>query len=349
MMISWKKTLSFAAPIVIGGFILTIGQGYQAEDRDDAIQSFDVSLSETHKQDFKVSPPRSQPEDSEAQVENKDSGLQWHEIPSLAGSTINGDIKEDQNGNLIVDRDLRRLFEYFLSLRGRYSFAQIQELFLGAIQGKVGDKAKEQVLDLLKKYQNYLNESTAYLREIETQPNVEDFEYLLNQRKHLRRSYLGEETSEAFFYDAERYEEHQLMVLRISTDPNLTDDEKKQMLEENDASLPPDLYVNRQKTFAYSRLKSELRQTKDDVKIYESVAERFGDAAAQRYIEALQAEKSWKQKVKEYFAKKDSFFSDLRASDEEAEIRWRQHSEGLYSRRELARLRAIESERQIMH
>jgi lipase chaperone LimK len=264
-----------------------------------------------------------------------------NQIPSLAGTQVNGRIREDANGELVVDRDLRRLFDYFLTLRGLYPQDFVDQLITDYMAQFVGDKASAQARQLLEQYQSYQADTKSMVENADVGLSVEDMRYLVDQRQHIRREHFDDETVAAFFGDLERYEEHQLEAMRIGLDPYLSPAERQRQLEQNDARLPSHMYENRRRTFRYNRLKSALEQAGSQSEVMAKVAEQYGDKAAERMRQVEREHQQWQAKVKAALARKQQIYADESLYPEEQDAMWERYQVRTFTATERRRFEAL--------
>src|SRR5690554_7854100 len=84
--------------------------------------------------------------------------------PSLAGTDIDGALQADENGQLIVNLEVRDFFDYFLSTVGEVSpetaIGQIQQM----ARQHLPESAAQQALALLDQYLDYKQASLAVMQ-----------------------------------------------------------------------------------------------------------------------------------------------------------------------------------------
>lgn len=74
---------------------------------------------------------------------------------SLEGSEVNGAARVDAAGKLVVDRGLRELFDYFLSLLGEEPLAAVRGRLDAWLSSRLPAPARRQAMDLLDRYMAY--------------------------------------------------------------------------------------------------------------------------------------------------------------------------------------------------
>ena len=272
--------------------------------------------------------------------------LQIEDIAAFEGTQVNGRARVDKNGRLLLDRDLRRLFDYFLTVRGLYDDQQLLALLASYLASSLPESALSEALEHLEHYLAYLHAVSELLADA-TSTDGEELRYLVEARQNLRRSMLGQELAEAFFADEEAYEAHQLEAMRLGRDLTLSDEQRRLMLENNDLALPAHLYQQRQKTFQFARLKQELAAPSGERDSYQIVASQYGEQAAQRFVELERQQERWQQKLELAFEQRQRIFS-LAASESSRsrQLRlWQQYLEEHFTPLEQKRVRALLSDR----
>ena len=164
---------------------------------------------------------------------------------SLAGTTIDGSLKADRNGNLIVSLETRDFFDYFLNTVGEVSpeksLAEIERL----ARENLPPQAAEQALVLLDQYLEYKKSALALGsqnldpgRQHEPRYQLEMLEGALTDLKQLRRNAFPPETHDAFFGLEEAYGDYTLASLDIQQRTDLSPAAKATLQEWHRRQLP---------------------------------------------------------------------------------------------------------------
>ena len=264
-------------------------------------------------------------------------------IPSLRGfqgSKINGSVQENENGEIAITVDLRRLFDYFFTMRKRYSQEEIFNQFKAFIESRLSEEAQIESLALFQNYWDYQNSLESYMDDLDRgdQDSLLD---ALEYRRNLRRELLGSEVADVFFSVEERYEDFQLALSEISQASHLNPQEKAEQIDELERSLPDEEYKKRIETFQFSRLKSNIQGLSTE-ESRDRIANRFGEEAAERFQAVQEKREEWEHRVEHYFKMKNDIYSSS-LSEEEKTRQWEEFKEGNYPSLELKRLRALES------
>lgn len=165
---------------------------------------------------------------------------------SLAGTHIDGSLKADSNGNLIVNLETRDFFDYFLNTVGEVSpetsLAEIERL----ARENLPPQAAEQALALLDQYLSYKKSALALgsqnldpSRQHDPRYQLEMLEGALTELKQLRRNSFDPKTHDAFFGLEEAYGDYTLASMNIQQRTDLSPEAKATLQEWHRQQLPP--------------------------------------------------------------------------------------------------------------
>lgn len=166
---------------------------------------------------------------------------------SLQGTNIDGALRADANGNLIVDLHVKDFFDYFLSTVGEVSpevaVAQMEKL----ARGSLPPQALDQAMTLLGDYLNYKEKALALSQQAINVPadqqtpqfQLQVLRSSLAKLKELRRETMPADAVQAFFGLQEAYGDYTIKTLQIEQRQDLTNSEKAQMIANARDNLPP--------------------------------------------------------------------------------------------------------------
>ena len=169
---------------------------------------------------------------------------------SLEGTDIDGALKVDKNGLLILDQDVRDFFDYFLSaadeLGPEAAISEIQRYIDTYLPEAAAIQAHKLFSGYLsyKQYEFQLRQQPlegAQLSSDSLQLVRENFEALKNKRREL----FSLEADEALFGLEQTYQEFTLQSLELFADEAITDEQRMFQLAELETSLPPELQASR--------------------------------------------------------------------------------------------------------
>ncbi|HET9240171.1 MAG TPA: lipase secretion chaperone [Oligoflexus sp.] len=268
--------------------------------------------------------------------------------PSLEGTDVNGGIRVDDKGRIILHRDVRRLFDYYLSLRGRMDNESIRALLRQHLEASQPGTVVQEALALFDQYVALINAEAKYAEEW-TERDLKASEQVasvLEERRNLRREYLGDALSEAFYQDQEQYEAFQLERMKISTNPDLNEAEKKAALDAAESLLSPQQREIRKQTFAWLDIKQLARQPIEslDAEGADAIRQRFGDNALDRLAAVEQERQSWEQKREDWLAEKARLSARPDLSEGEKKAQLEAYGQSHLDPGELRRMQALDSD-----
>jgi len=269
--------------------------------------------------------------------------------PSLEGTDVNGGIRVDEQGRMALHRDVRRLFDYYLSLRGRVPNENIRALLRQHLEASQPGSVVKEALALYDRYGALIDAETKYAEEWTERDLTasEQVASVLEERHKLRREYLGEALSEAFYQDQEQYEAFQLERMKISTNLNLGEEEKKAALEAAESLLSPQQRAIRKQTFAWLDIKQIARQPIEslDAEGADAIRQRFGDDALDRLAAVEQERQRWEQKREAWLAEKARLAKRSDLSEDEKKTQLQDYGQTHLDASEVRRMQALDSER----
>lgn len=215
---------------------------------------------------------------------------------SLRGTQIDGEVRFDDAGEPVTDADLRRFFDYHLSLIGELDIAGIRARLRQTLAARFDPARIERVMAYFDRYVAY-QEALARA----AIGNDPDPARRLDAAKLLRREVLGDAMAEGFFAEEEALAELSLRRMRIAADPTLGADAKRDALRALDEEAGYDARAAAELAQLAADQAAEIEQRK--LTPAQRDAERaalWGPEAAQR-LAALDAEQAnWDARVRDY-------------------------------------------------
>jgi lipase chaperone LimK len=207
---------------------------------------------------------------------------------SLRGTTEDGALRVDEDGHLVIEPGVLRLFDYHLSATGEESAEAIRARVVASIRRCLGEgRAADRAIALYDTYVGY-REST---RRLDADG---DLGARLDALKALRRRAFGEGDAEKLFGEDERRDQIAIDQRAVLTDPALAAEEREARLAAIDARLPEAERAARGEAMApiQRRADEEAMRARgasdDEIRAYrvahvgEEAAERLGELDAQR-------------------------------------------------------------------
>lgn len=229
---------------------------------------------------------------------------------SLRGTEVDGGVSFDANGRVVPGPDLRRLFDYYLSLIGERDPSQIRRLLADHLLGRYGANHAQSVLSLFDRYLAYQQR----LAETKIGDTADPPERLANAMA-LRRELLGDEMATAFFAEEEALAALTLERMAIAGDASLTADRKSELLIELDRR---EGHTARAEADTASTVADQERRfAQAGASASQRAAERealWGKPAAERLARLDEERARWDTRIEQYLFARSRIDADRRLS-----------------------------------
>lgn len=270
--------------------------------------------------------------------------------PSLRDTEVDGVLRVDNNGNLVIDHDIRRVFDYFLSTLGEESLSVIELRLRAYIRHQLPATAAQQAEQLLEDYLA-LNRALSDLQapadgDTSSTPDTATLRERLSSIQDLRRQYLPADVVDAFYADDDALDLLTLGRMDIVEDQTLSTTQKTQALSALEQSLPQHLQgvineLNQHQQM--STLTEHLRrQGGTEAEVYQLRESFFGADAAERLAQLDQSRQQWQARSTQWLGERDSLIArqDIDAADRQRQLDLRRRD--LFEPAELRRIDALE-------
>lgn len=231
----------------------------------------------------------------------------------LAGTRVDGALRTDAAGKLVIDRDLRRVFDYFLAASAAEPYERSAARLQAYLAEHLAEPAAGQAAEILEQYLQY----KARLFELETRAlqtpgavsgNPEHLAAHIEALARIRREVLSPEVVTAFFAVEEAYDRYILERYRILADPRLTEAQKAEQMDVLRAALPGELRALLARTHDSQALAERTRTLRtggaDDAEIRRLRLAAVGPESTER-LEALDRRRTaWETRLALYRAEK---------------------------------------------
>lgn len=234
-------------------------------------------------------------------------------IKSLSGTKIHGNLRVDEDGNLIVEKAVKQLFDYFLNVSGEIPRAELIEQIKQGIADYLAEPAQSQALEI---FDNYLEYQTALQAEIDSglyqvaAGNLDDLEATFRTRSQLRSFHLGNEAATAFFEEEEARDWYTVGKLRLNANNNLTDAERQAELTALESTLPEShkkvLYKQRDREAVRSKIEMLRRESASIYDLQAEWSKHYDSETVDRFVQLEVSRSNWNNRVNEYLQKKES-------------------------------------------
>ncbi len=267
------------------------------------------------------------------------------ELKTFRFSSVDGEIKADRNGNLIVDRALRHWIDFHLSATGEISLKEIIEIMQESIAQLVSP-AKDQAEQLLQNYLDYKKDLAEYEgRETivsQEAATIDDLYQRLDWQKRLRRQWFSKPTVESFWQLDEVVDSYALEKLSIKQS-GLSLQEKHFQIERLEKGLPQELQYLKNEMEVVDKLyrqEQQMRMQGDVAQIREVRIQSVGLAATDRLEQVDMKQEDWHKKLMAYSEKKEVILRMEGLSEFEKEKNLIAYQQQYFSAKEILRLPA---------
>lgn len=273
----------------------------------------------------------------------KGTGAELQMPASLRGTEVDGVFRVDDDGNLIVSEDLRRIFDYFLSSIGEESVQQSVARLRAYIRSELEEPATGQALAILNQYLQYKQELIALERDL---PQLADLNVLRRRDSEvqaLRARIFSPEVHQVFFGLEERQSAFSLQRLNILHDGSLSDAQKAEQIDRLRDTLPEELQDH-----VFSQMHVELRQRSEQLRSQGGTPEQLRSlrqqtvgAAATARLEALDSQRAeWRKRLADYRQARQQIDDNPGLSEQDKAAARTQLAEERFSTQERQRLEA---------
>lgn len=224
---------------------------------------------------------------------------------SLNGTTPPSMLAVDAEGNLIINHKTRDILDYFMSLQGEMSLADIRNLIRQWATQQASAEAASTLLDILDRYQEYLH---AFAEGAYASQSGDDIRSQMAMRRQHRDQIMGPQLSATLFENDDAYDEFSLSRTDIMRS-DMSDVEKELAIEQLESNLPEQLanqYKQQRALKALNQKEVSMRETgASEAEIYAMHQEEFGSEAAIRLEQLSIQRELWQQRYNQYKPQRD--------------------------------------------
>lgn len=220
---------------------------------------------------------------------------------SLAGTQVDGALRVDDRGNLLLDSDLRQVFDYFLATIGEESLARIRARIAFHLQQQLPPAAAEQAWHVLNQYLHYKDALASLPGHDGSYAGMRDS---LERQRSLRDSLLGPELASAFFHDEDQYADFALQHTDQLRNPDLSPQQRRQHVEALLSTLPDNLREQVQATAVPLQVDRQVQAMREqgasEGEIWQAREQQVGADAAERLAQLDRQREEWRQRYESY-------------------------------------------------
>ena len=259
---------------------------------------------------------------------------------SLEGTEPDGAVRADDAGHLVVDLELRRLFDHFLIATGQEPLAAIRARIVAALHARLPATAEAEAVAILDRYLAYRDAA----RQLSPPPG--DPRAGLGQLHDLRARMFAPEVARVFFADEEAATYAALDRRDALLDPALAPAERERRIAEIDARVPAAVREARAAATApideLNREQAMRAAGAGDEQIAAARTAAFGPEAAARLAELDRTRAAWEARLARFRAARDALRADPRLDDAERERRIEELRASSFAPEERIRVEALD-------
>lgn len=255
------------------------------------------------------------PAPAEVATENKDAHL-FSFVRSLEGTRSDGDLKVAADDNLVVDAELGRMFDYYLSALGEKSLDAIRVEAERELDRKLKPNAAKQAKRLLAQYLDYKRALIDVEKDQKlTGTTAAIVKSRLLAMQKVRAQFFTPQEAQALFGFNDAYDMDAVARMEVADDKNLTDAQRKEKLAAIDAAMSPQLREEREAPLRIVKAEEEVKTMRargaSEQDIYQFRATTFSPDAAARLAEVDKEEAQWKERISNYLNERNKINSDM--------------------------------------
>lgn len=232
-------------------------------------------------------------------------------LPSLVDTEVDGQLRTDAAGNLVLDLAVRDYFDYFLSAVDHSGLDAVIEALLADAGRRLPEPALGQMISLLGDYLDYKRASMALMQQpldaqqqVEPKAQLQALQSAFARLDELRRAHFSAAAQEALFGAEQAYARYTLDSLALQQRDDLGEAQRTQMLEQLREHLPDALRASEQRQqLALEQLqRSEQlwRDGADEQQVREFLAMTYDPQTVQRLLDEQHRERDWQQHYQAY-------------------------------------------------
>lgn len=267
-------------------------------------------------------------------------------VRSLEGTRPDGDLKVADGDQLVVDAELGRMFDYYLSALGEKSLEAIRAEAERELDRKLGKKAAQEAKRLLGRYLDYKRALVDVEKNQQAGGSTAAvLKARLQAMQKVRAQFFSAKEAEGLFGFNDMLDQDAIARLEVTENTQLTPEQKQQKMAAIDAAMPPQLREEKEAPLRIARVEDDVKKMRaqgaSEQDIYQFRAKAFSPEAAARLAEVDQEEAQWKGRIAAYQAQRQQILAGTQ-SDAEKMAALTQLREAQFNEQERSRLAAYE-------
>ncbi len=228
---------------------------------------------------------------------------------SLSDSPLPSRLDINEQGKLIINMKVKRLFEFYLSAMGEDTLAECILRIRHDLSQQLQADALNSALNLLEgflQYQNHMGDiKNDFLARYQDQSyKLERVTEMKQSVRQSRSLFFSDQANSAFFKQEDEYDDYMLKKMAIKSDRSLTTDQKRAQFQLLDSDSPQWISQQEHQASLVSRIQEKeqaLRESGgDEMAIRQLRVDNYGEQAAQNLAVLDQQRAQWSQRVDQY-------------------------------------------------
>ncbi|MFT7684647.1 MAG: lipase chaperone LimK [Moritella dasanensis] len=277
---------------------------------------------------------------------------------SLLGSPLPLTLDVNEFGELVINKKIQHLFDFYLSAMGEESLDIIVTRIQHSLKLQLTEPALTQGMDILSGYLQYLNEVTAIKQQFEQSIDGENSgEYALDNVIQVREmvldaraSYLDDDVIVAFFGQADEYEAYMLSLATINKNVSFNSAEKQAAKAVLDTTAPTWLLTQQHNANQLNQYRQQYQalqaQGASQAELQDFTQQSFSPEVADRLAVLDEKRQQWQVKLAEYRKELTVITHNApgdNSDNEQQQLEIAQLREAYFSPQEIKRVSALDS------
>jgi lipase chaperone LimK len=228
-------------------------------------------------------------------------------VRSMEGTTPDGAVTQNADGQLVVDAELGHLFDYYLAGLGEKDLAAIRSEIERELERRLKPGPAAQAKRLLASYLDYKRALVDLEQQLKPDGDMAKSARERMAATHkLRARFFSPNEVQGLFGFSDAYDLDALARIDISLDPKLNAAQRVEKLAALDSKLSPAMREEREAPTRVIRTEESVQKMRaqgaSDDEVYRVRAAAFSPEGASRLAQLDREEADWKQRMAAYQA-----------------------------------------------
>lgn len=270
---------------------------------------------------------------------------------SLRGAPPPQALLVDQQGHLVINQDIQKLFDFYLTATGEESLIHIIARIKHQLDQQLNPPALSESIDILEGYLQYRNHIAQITHQAKQNPShdinsPQGVRQVREQIADSRDQFMSTQVIEVFFGKQDEYDHYMQDLQLIDSNELLTLEQRKQALNALQAQSPQWLREQQQsanRLNEFRQLRQQMTNEQTGEADLQGLAEQtFGVEAADRFAQLAIKRQQWHDKIDEYHQQLASVLNSNAQHDENRQEQIALLREQYFKGGELLRIAAID-------